>query len=108
MPTDIVVAQTTIDDEGKAEALARGAVEARLAAGAHIDPPHKAIYHWKNEIQVEREWRISYKTTRDRLPALAEWVASVHAYEVPQWNVLPVDGGSEAYLRWVAEETADS
>ncbi|MFJ8231480.1 divalent-cation tolerance protein CutA [Streptomyces sp. NPDC094448] len=107
MPADIVIAQTTIDDEGRAEALARGAVEARLAACAHIDPPLKAVYRWQGAVQAEREWRISYKTPRDRLPALAEWVASAHAYEVPEWIVLPVDGGSEAYLRWVAEETAD-
>ncbi|AZK94279.1 MULTISPECIES: divalent-cation tolerance protein CutA [Streptomyces] len=108
MPTDIVIAQTTIDDEGRAEALALGAVEARLAACAHVDPPVKAVYRWQGAVQVEREWRITYKTARDRLPALAEWVASEHPYEVPEWIVLPVDGGSEAYLRWVAEESADA
>ncbi|MFF3556534.1 divalent-cation tolerance protein CutA [Streptomyces tsukubensis] len=108
MPTDIVIAQTTIDDEGRAEALALGAVEARLAACAHVDPPFKAVYRWQGAVQVEREWRITYKTTRDRLPALAEWVAAEHPYEVPEWIVLPVDSGSEAYLRWVAEESADA
>jgi periplasmic divalent cation tolerance protein len=108
MATDIVIAQTTIDDEGKAEVLARGAVEARLAACAHIDAPFTAIYRWQGEVQTEREWRISYKTTRDRLPALADWVAAAHHYDVPEWIVLPVDGGSSAYLAWVAEETTDA
>ncbi|MFE0421222.1 divalent-cation tolerance protein CutA [Streptomyces sp. NPDC058953] len=106
MATDIVIAQTTIDDETRAVALARGAVDARLAACAHIDPPFRAIYRWRNDIQDEREWRISYKTTRDRLPALAEWVAGEHTYDVPEWIVLPVDGGSDAYLAWVAEQSA--
>ncbi|MGP3685573.1 divalent cation tolerance protein CutA [Streptomyces sp. IBSNAI002] len=41
MPTDIVIAQTTIDSEHRAAELARGAVEARLAACAHIDAPSR-------------------------------------------------------------------
>ncbi|MFE9663638.1 divalent cation tolerance protein CutA [Streptomyces sp. NPDC005955] len=105
MATDVVIAQTTIDDETKAEELARGPVDARLAACAHIDAPFTAIYRWKNEVVREREWRISYKTTRERLPELARWVASTHPYEVPEWIVLPVEDGSPAYLSWVTEET---
>ncbi|MEV3870979.1 divalent-cation tolerance protein CutA [Streptomyces sp. NPDC049906] len=106
MSSDVVIAQTTIDDEAKAEELARGAVDARLAACAHVDAPFTAVYRWKGEVVREREWRISYKTTRARLPELAAWVATAHAYEVPEWIVLPVEGGSDAYLAWVAEETA--
>ncbi|WP_199573449.1 divalent-cation tolerance protein CutA [Streptomyces murinus] len=104
--TEIVIAQTTIDDEERARALARGAVENRLAACAHIDPPFTAVYRWKGALETAQEWRISYKTTTDRLPELAAWVAERHGYEVPEWITLPVTGGSEAYLSWVAEETA--
>jgi periplasmic divalent cation tolerance protein len=105
MATEIVIAQTTIDDDDKAKALARGAVEARLAACAHIDPPFTAIYRWRGEIETAQEWRISYKTTVGRLPELANWVAREHSYEVPEWIILPVNGGSEAYLSWVVEES---
>ncbi|WP_406431918.1 divalent-cation tolerance protein CutA [Streptomyces sp. NBC_00631] len=96
MTSDTVVAQTTIDDEAKAAELARGAVENRLAAGAHIDPPLTAVYWWKGEIETAREWRISYKTTTDRLPELEAWVAQEHTYEVPEGVVLPIIGGSPA------------
>lgn len=68
--TDVVIAQTTIDDEDQAKALARGAVESKLAAGAHIDAPLTAVYWWKSEIETAGEWRISYMTTADRLPKL--------------------------------------
>ncbi|KPI02993.1 CutA1 divalent ion tolerance protein [Actinobacteria bacterium OK074] len=105
MASEIVVAQTTTDDEDRAMALARGAVESRLAAGAHIDPPLTAVYRWKGKIETAQEWRISYKTTTDRLPELEAWVAQRHSYEVPEWVILPVIGGSEAYLSWVAEQS---
>ncbi|MEU8432716.1 divalent-cation tolerance protein CutA [Streptomyces sp. NPDC029216] len=104
--TGIVIAQTTVDDEGRAQALARGAVEARLAACAHVDPPFTAFYRWEGSVETAREWRISYKTTERRLPELAAWVQREHGYEVPEWITLPVTGGSQAYLRWVAAESA--
>ncbi|MGW6911758.1 divalent-cation tolerance protein CutA [Streptomyces sp. NPDC054940] len=106
MASRVVVAQTTIDDEDKAMALARGAVEHRLAAGAHIDPPLTAVYWWLGKIETAREWRVSYKTTTDRLQELAAWVAQEHSYDVPEWVVLPVTGGSEAYLSWVVDESS--
>lgn len=104
--TDIVIAQTTVDDEGRARQLARGAVEARLAACAHIDAPLTAVYRWKGAVETATEWRISYKTTRDRLPALGAWVHREHTYDVPEWIVLPLESTSAAYGGWVTEETA--
>ncbi|MBQ1098257.1 divalent-cation tolerance protein CutA [Streptomyces sp. b94] len=106
MASEIVIAQTTIDDEEQAKVLARGAVENRLAACAHIDQPFTAVYRWKNAIETAQEWRISYKTTTDRLPELAAWVSQQHSYEVPEWITLPVTGGSEAYLAWVVDESS--
>ncbi|WNZ14950.1 divalent-cation tolerance protein CutA [Streptomyces sp. 11x1] len=105
MASDVVIAQTTIDNEEKAQALANGAVGKRLAACAHIDQPFTAVYRWKGAIETAREWRISYKTTTERLPELEAWVSRNHGYEVPEWITLPVTGGSAAYLAWVAEET---
>ncbi|MGD6742424.1 divalent-cation tolerance protein CutA [Streptomyces sp. BH106] len=105
MTGEFVIAQTTIDDEERAKGLARGAVERRLAACAHIDAPISAVYRWKDAIETDQEWRISYKTTRDRLPELEAWVADEHTYDVPEWITLPVTGGSDAYLSWVVEET---
>ncbi|MFD3511966.1 divalent-cation tolerance protein CutA [Streptomyces sp. NPDC058657] len=103
MSSEILIAQTTIDDEEQAKTLARGAVEARLAACAHIDQPFTAIYRWQGAIETAQEWRISFKTTAERLPELAAWVAETHTYDVPEWITLPVTGGSEEYLRWVVE-----
>jgi periplasmic divalent cation tolerance protein len=105
MANEIVIAQTTVDDEDQAKTLARGAVESKLAAGVHIDGPITAVYWWKNTVETTREWRISYMTTTDRLPQLEAWLSERHPYDVPQWITLPVTGGSEAYLSWVVEET---
>ncbi|WP_327303003.1 divalent-cation tolerance protein CutA [Streptomyces sp. NBC_01298] len=105
MATEIVIAQTTIDDEEGARALAQSAVEARLAACAHIDAPLTAVFRWKENIETATEWRVSFKTTQERLAALAEWVGQKHPYDVPEWIVLPVIAASDGYSAWVVEET---
>ncbi|MYV78134.1 MULTISPECIES: divalent-cation tolerance protein CutA [Streptomyces] len=101
----IVIAQTTVDDETKAYEIARAAVEARLAAGAHIDARMTTFYWWKEAVQHEREYRISFKTTADKATELQAWVHERHPYEVPQWIVLPTVGTSQEYLAWVEKET---
>lgn len=102
---DIVSAQTTVDDETRAHEIARGAVQARLAAGVHVDARMTSFYWWKDVLRHEREYRISFTTTADRAAALREWVHAQHPYEVPQWMVLPVADASADYLAWVVEET---
>ncbi|WP_328964848.1 divalent-cation tolerance protein CutA [Streptomyces virginiae] len=101
----IVIAQTTVNDETKAYDIARAAVEARLAAGAHIDARMTTFYWWKDAVQHEREYRISFKTTAEKATELQAWVHERHPYEVPQWIVLPTVGTSQEYLAWVEKET---
>ncbi len=46
------------------------------------------------------------KTTAARVPALRARVHELHDYEVPEFIVMPIVGGSEAYLNWIRESTA--
>ena len=41
-----------------------------------------------------------------RVPALHDRLAQLHPYEVPEFLVLPVVGGSPEYLAWVRGQTA--
>jgi periplasmic divalent cation tolerance protein len=56
-------------------------------------------------VELEAERQLVIKTTRARLPALEARLAALHAYELPEFLVIPVDAGSAAYLAWVAEAT---
>ncbi|MET9606000.1 divalent-cation tolerance protein CutA [Streptomyces sp. NPDC006512] len=103
--TSIVIAQTTVNDEDKAYGLARAAVEARLAAGAHVDARMTTFYWWKDAVQHEREYRVSFKTTEEKAAELEAWVHANHPYEVPQWILLPAVRASEEFLAWVVQET---
>lgn len=97
---------TTTDAPEKAEALARGAVEARAAACAQITGPVTSVYRWKGAVETASEWQVLFKTTGARYDALEAYLLAAHDYDTPEIIATPVVRGSADYLRWVEEETA--
>jgi len=96
---------TTVGERPAADALARGAVDRRLAACAQVSGPIESTYWWQGAIETAEEWQVVFKTTTSHYPALADHIRSNHSYDVPEVLCLPVVDGNPAYLRWVAEQT---
>ncbi|MFG2328507.1 divalent-cation tolerance protein CutA [Streptomyces sp. NPDC048604] len=105
MPPLALTVLTTTDSAEKAGALARGAVEARLAACAQVSGPVTSVYHWKQAVETSEEWQVLFKTTEDRYEALETHLLAAHDYETPEIVATPVVRGSAAYLEWIAAET---
>jgi periplasmic divalent cation tolerance protein len=105
MSVEYVLVFTTLPVDGDAGALARMLVEERLAACVNLLPPMESVYRWEGEIEREAERQIIIKTTRDRTVALWDRVRELHPYEVPEFVVVPIVDGNDAYLRWIAEST---
>ncbi|GAB3478036.1 divalent-cation tolerance protein CutA [Nocardiopsis coralliicola] len=97
--------ETTAGSRADAEAIARSAVEHRLAACAQVHGPITSVYRWEQRIEADEEWAVVMKTAADRLDALTAHLTDVHAYDVPEIVAVPVTGGSDAYLDWVVDET---
>jgi len=103
--TEVVLILTTVPDDERAEPLAWTLVEERLAACVNLHAPMTSIYRWKGEVDREAERQLIIKTTRARVRALEERIRALHSYELPEFIVVPVEGGSQAYLDWVGEGT---
>ncbi|MFC4531454.1 divalent-cation tolerance protein CutA [Sphaerisporangium dianthi] len=100
-----VQVQVAVDDRAKAAELAESAIRARLAACAQIVGPVTSVYRWKGEVETAEEYLLIIKTTRERSGELTEHIRRAHPYETPEILRLPVEGGLDAYLRWIDEET---
>lgn len=103
--TDVVLILTTVPDGARAEAIARSLVDERLAACVNVLATMTSFYRWQGKIEQEQERQIVIKTTRDRVAAVQARLVDLHAYEVPEFLVLPVSDGSTGYLDWVRNET---
>ncbi len=102
---DYVVVLTTLPADADGEAFGQGLVDERLAACVNILAPMQSVYRWEGRIEHETERQVIIKTSRDRLNALWDRVRELHPFEVPEFIVLAIADGNEAYLRWVGEST---
>lgn len=98
-------AVTTTDSQDAADALARSAVEARVAACAQVVGPIKSTYWWEGKVETAEEWYVVFKTTAERYPALEAHIHEHHSYDVPEIVLMPIVAGNPAYLEWVTTET---
>ncbi|MFE1902494.1 divalent-cation tolerance protein CutA [Streptomyces gardneri] len=107
MTTLALTVLTTTDSPEKAETLARGAVESRLAACAQVSGPVTSVYHWQRAIETAEEWQVVFKTTEARYEDLEAYLLAAHDYETPEIMATPVVRASSAYLAWLGREVAN-
>jgi len=101
--SDVVIVLSTVPDDDSGEQLARALVEERLAACVNVHGPMLSVYRWRGTVERSAERQIVIKTSRARLPALEARLKALHSYELPEFVVVPVEGGSTDYLDWVHE-----
>ena len=103
---DCLILYTTWPDAETAEAVGSAAVEAKLAACAHLLGPMTSIYRWRGEIQRDAEIPMLLKPTAAAAPRLRDFVIERHPYETPCVVALScaAEGSNPDFLRWIGEE----
>jgi periplasmic divalent cation tolerance protein len=104
---EIVVALTTVPSDFDAPALARDLVEAGVAACVTVLPAVRSVYRWRGAVEESTEQQLVMKSTKAKVDALWRALKARHPYEVPEFLVLGVQGGSEQYLDWIREEVRE-
>ena len=101
--TETRILFVTSPDRETSLRLARGLVEARLAACVNILPGATSVYRWKGKVCEEGEEVLLVKTTRERTEALLRYLGEHHPYEVPEGLAVDVAEGWPPYLAWVRD-----
>jgi len=99
-PSASIVLSTAGSPE-EAARISRELVERRLAACVSRLPGLTSVYRWQGAVEEADEVLLLIKTSTEKLAALESALRELHSYEVPEFLVLPVTGGSQAYLEWL-------
>jgi periplasmic divalent cation tolerance protein len=105
MESDYVLVLTTLPADADAAAFAHTLVDARVAACVNVLPLMDSVYRWEGQVSRDGERQLFMKTSRACIGALWEQVRMLHPYDMPEFIVLPIVDGNDAYLRWVGEST---
>jgi periplasmic divalent cation tolerance protein len=105
--TDKKIVLTTAGTREEAEKIARALVERRLAACVNLLGPIDSVYRWKGALLSAQEWLLLVKTTAAAFDQVHAAIQELHSYELPECIVLPIEGGSPAYLAWIGENVQE-
>jgi periplasmic divalent cation tolerance protein len=100
-----VVVLVTAGNPEEGRRIGRAMVEERLAACVNVVGPIRSIYRWEGAVEEADEHLLVMKARAADVPALTARVRALHSYDVPEVVALPLTGGSEAYLAWLAAAT---
>ncbi len=95
----LVVVTTPDEEEGMR--IARKLVEKELAACVNVVPKMRSVYRWKGEVVEDTEALLLIKTRTKLLAKVERRVKKMHSYEVPEFLIFKIDGGSDDYLKWL-------
>lgn len=101
-----VMCLTTVATRKDAEKIAGLLVKGRFAACVQIVPGLVSHYRWKGKVCRDAEFLLVMKTTVSKAKRLEKELGRIHPYELPEFVVISLDGGSKRYLAWIRENTA--
>lgn len=93
---------TTCANEDEAKMIARTLLDKELVACANLFPPMTSLYTWEGKMQESTEFAMILKTTETCQDKAVEVIKSVHSYDCPCVIKLPIEGGNDAFLKWLA------
>jgi len=100
-----VLIYSTFPSPAEAERVGGELVDRGLAACVNVLPGMTAIYVWEGKRQREAEAVMIIKTRADLAETAIAEARKLHPYSNPALVVLPIDGGSQDFLRWIGEQT---
>src|ERR1700749_204349 len=100
---DFQIVLSTCGDRETAERIAHRLVEQRLAACVNILPGVQSVYRWQGGVESACEVLMVIKTNASHCDQVQSTIASLHSYDIPEFVVLSISGGSAAYLAWLNE-----
>lgn len=96
------IVYVTALDPAEAETIAKTVVAERLAACANVLGEIRAWSFWQGAARNETETALLLKTATDRLDALTARIKALHSYEEPCIVAIPIIGGSQSFIDWIA------
>ncbi|HEV3151839.1 MAG TPA: divalent-cation tolerance protein CutA [Acidobacteriaceae bacterium] len=91
----------TTPQRAEAKRIAHALVEERLAACVNLIGGVHSVYRWNEAVETADEVLLLIKTREETVDAVRTRVHQLHSYELPEFLVLDVAGGSENYLAWI-------
>ncbi|NBQ52888.1 MAG: divalent-cation tolerance protein CutA [Proteobacteria bacterium] len=66
-----------------------------------------SVYEWQGHVHEGHEVVVVFKTTEEMIPDLTAFITTRHPSDNPCVVALPLTGGSQKFLDWIASQVKD-
>ena len=63
----------------------------------------ESSYFWEGKIEHNLEYKLDFKTSKEKAKELIDFIKSIHSYKVPEIIVTPIIDGNIEYFKWIDE-----
>ncbi|KAK3244392.1 divalent ion tolerance protein CutA [Cymbomonas tetramitiformis] len=100
-----VAIYVTVPDKETGKKIASALIESKLAACVNMIPGVESMYWWEGKVETDQELLLMIKSRQSLVNEVTAKVNEVHPYDVPEVISVPITGGSDKYLQWLADST---
>lgn len=102
---DPVILYITVPNREEGISIGRALVDENLAACANVFDGLTSIFRWEGAVQEDGEALLIAKTERELVDAASDLVKMEHSYDCPCVVAIPIVGGNQQFIDWIAAET---
>ncbi len=95
----------TTENMEEAREVGKVLIKEKLVACVNMLENMESMFMWEGDFQNEKEVVLIAKTKATLVDELIQKVKEVHSYDCPCIVTLPLEGGNQAFLDWINEET---
>ena len=89
----------------EAQRISSTLLNKKKAACVNIVPKVSSLFWWQGKLDSAQESLLIVKTRTSLLNEVIALVREIHSYDTPEIIALPIVGGNQDYLDWIADET---
>jgi len=91
----------TCPDSDTARKISLTLLQEGLISCANLLPGMESLYWWEGKIETTNEVVLILKSSALQASRIIARVESLHPYNTPCILTLPIEKGSEAYIKWL-------
>ena len=103
---EFCIVLSTCPNAKVADAIAHELVARGLVACVNILPSVRSVYTWKGKVERASEHLLLVKSLGRQYKAIEVCIRELHPYELPEIIAVPISGGLDRYLGWLAKPEA--
>ena len=100
MTSEYIIVETFCNDEKIADKIISTLLKKKLVAGSQKSVV-ESKYWWNNKLETEKEFKLEFRTRKDKHDNIVEEIKKIHNYEVAEITSIDINRANLEFYYWI-------